>query len=392
MIYKGFWREDKKMDKGSFKRVVLFGGLLFCVIIGNVVFMLAWADTVRTQDEEMLGQLILMKPQDEKGYVSVMRGKQAADREAAIRMGRIADEKYGYVGDYAVTSPAVAAFFPVQAFLTVLLTLLLGVLILFQKKRQDQTDLEIFAIRDSLDQALEENKNLKDRMEREEAKTKALVTDVSHQLKTPLASLKMCYEIADTSSFTREEQQTFLAQGLCEVNKLENLIRSLVQVSRLEANMIQIRREKASLKKILHNAVNSVYMKAYDRGISISVNEFEDREVSLDSHWTQEALVNILDNGVKYSEQGTAIEIRVRPMISHYLLEIEDEGIGVEREEANRIFQRFYRGQARQVQETEGSGVGLYLTRKILEAQGGTICVKKGRKGSLFMLTIPLKA
>ncbi len=82
----------------------------------------------------------------------------------------------------------------------------------------------------------------------------------------------------------------------------------------------------------------------------------------------------------------------MRPMLSHYLLEIEDEGIGVEREEANRIFQRFYRGQARQVQETEGSGVGLYLTRKILEAQGGTICVKKGRKGSLFMLTIPLKA
>ncbi len=64
------------MDKGSFKRVVLFGGLLFCVIIGNVVFMLAWADTVRTQDEEMLGQLILMKPQDEKGYVSVMRGNR----------------------------------------------------------------------------------------------------------------------------------------------------------------------------------------------------------------------------------------------------------------------------------------------------------------------------
>lgn len=77
-------------------------------------------------------------------------------------------------------------------------------------------------------------------MKREEAETKALVTDISHQLKTPLASLKMCYEIADTGSFTREEQQSFLLQGFKEVDKLENLTKSLIQLSRLEANMIQI--------------------------------------------------------------------------------------------------------------------------------------------------------
>lgn len=377
------------MDKGSVKRVVLFTGLLLCVIGGSLVFLWGWADTVRTQDEEMLGQLILMEPKTAGEYVSVMRGKSADDREKAIRTGRMADEKYGYTGDYAAASPAVDAFLPVQIFVSGTLALLLGILILYQKKKQSKLELELFALKDNLTQIREENQVLRKKVAKEEAKIKELVTDVSHQLKTPLASLKMCYEIADTKNFTREEQEAFLMQGQQEVNKLDNLIRSLVQMSRLETNMIQISQERVSLKKILHDAVNSVYMKAYDQGISISVDEFEDAEVFLDSRWTQEALANILDNAVKYSESGTGVEIRVRPMFSHYLLEIEDEGIGIGKEEMHRVFQRFYRGHSQTVQETEGSGVGLYLTRKILEAQGGTICVKKGKIGSLFLITIP---
>ena len=101
------------MDKRSVKRVVLFGGLLFCLAIGSVASMLAWMEVVRTQDEEMLGQLILMEPKTQREYVSIMRGKQTADRKKAVKEGREADERYGYVGGYAFRSPAVAAFFPV---------------------------------------------------------------------------------------------------------------------------------------------------------------------------------------------------------------------------------------------------------------------------------------
>ena len=86
--------------------------------------------------------------------------------------------------------------------------------------------------------------------------------------------------------------------------------------------------------------------------------------------------MNILDNAVKYSAPNTAVEIRVEPMVSYYLIEIEDQGIGIPKEERNQIFKRFYRGRSSAVQETDGSGVGLYLTRKILEEQGGSICVK----------------
>ena len=278
---------------------------------------------------------------------------------------------------------------PVPLLTAVFFALLLAFLILYQNKLQSRAELKIFELKDKTTQLKEENNLLRSQIEREAAETKTLVTDISHQLKTPLASLKMCYEIADTSSFTKEEQQSFLMQGKNEVTKLENLTKSLVQLSRLETNMIRLEPVKASLKKTIQGAVSSVYMKAYQKHITLSVNEFRDEEIIQDPRWTQEALVNVLDNAVKYSAPDSAIDIRVDPMVSYFLIEIEDEGIGIPREERGQIFKRFYRGRTSFVREVDGSGVGLYLTRKILEEQGGSICVKKGKKGSIFQITFP---
>ena len=93
---------------------------------------------------------------------------------------------------------------------------------------------------------------------------------------------------------------------------------------------------------------------------------------------------------MKYSPENTSVTVRVSYLASAVMIEFEDQGIGVPQEETHRIFQRFYRGNARQIQEGEGAGVGLYLARRILEAQGGTICVKRGRRGgSDFIVTLP---
>lgn len=376
------------MDKRGKKGVALFLGLLFFIILGTIITALGWIETVQTQNQEKLGQLVLLEPKTKGEYVSIMEGNIAIGKKRAIAAGREAKKEYGYDGRYEAPSQTVSSFFPLLFCLFVFFTMLLGFLILSSKKQQSVLKLELFWMKDHLEQLKEENRMLREQRKREEAQTKALVTDISHQLKTPLASLKMCYEIADTDSFTRQEQQSFLRQGRNEVEKLHNLTQSLIQVSRLEVNMIRVEKKWGSLKKTLLGAVNSVYMKAFDKEISISVNEFEDAEVFHDAKWTQEAIVNVLDNAVKYSESGTGIEIRVQPMNSYYLLEIEDEGMGISKKEMNRIFKRFYRGESVEVQKVEGSGVGLYLTRKILEEQGGSICVKKGRRGSLFQITI----
>lgn len=380
------------MDKGSNQRVGLITGLLFLVILGCAATVVGWIYTVHREEEKLLGQCILLEPKTEGEYVSIFKGRTGIDSEQAVHAGKEAAEKYGYVYNYRTLSYSIASFLPVMIAVFILILLFIGGLFLIQRRKFQNAELKIFEMDDRLHQLDEDNLVLREKMKREEAETKALVTDISHQLKTPLASLKMCYEIADTGSFTKEEQQSFLLQGFHEVEKLENLTKSLIQLSRLEANMIQIEKRQESLKKTLLGAVNGVYMKAYDKNISISVNEFDDEQVIQDSRWTQEALLNVLDNAVKYSERGTAVEIRVMTMVSYFLIEIEDQGIGITREEMNQIFKRFYRGSSSAVQETEGSGVGLYLARKILEDQGGSIRVKKGRKGCIFQITFPRKS
>lgn len=380
------------MDKGSNQRVGLITGLLFLVILGCAATVVGWIYTVHREEEKLLGQCILLEPKTEGEYVSIFKGRTGIDSEQAVHAGKEAAEKYGYVYNYRTLSYSIASFLPVMIAVFILMLLFIGGLFLIQRRKFQNAELKIFEMDDRLHQLDEDNLVLREKMKREEAETKSLVTDISHQLKTPLASLKMCYEIADTGSFTKEEQQSFLLQGFHEVEKLENITKSLIQLSRLEANMIQIEKRQESLKKTLLGAVNGVYMKAYDKNISISVNEFDDEQVIQDSRWTQEALLNVLDNAVKYSERGTAVEIRVMTMVSYFLIEIEDQGIGITREEMNQIFKRFYRGSSSAVQETEGSGVGLYLARKILEDQGGSIRVKKGRKGCIFQITFPRKS
>lgn len=255
-----------------------------------------------------------------------------------------------------------------------------------QKKAEEERE----RLGESIEELRLREEGARERLVREEQETKSLVTDISHQLKTPIAALRMSLEIKETTELTEEEKKEWSGRELEEVGKLEELLNSFTQLSRLEADMIQIRPRMEEIRGTLVGAVGAVYMKAFRRGIDLSLEESEDRRIPHDPKWTREAFANILDNAVKYSPENTSVTVRVSYLASAVMIEFEDQGIGVPQEEAHRIFQRFYRGNARQVQEGEGAGVGLYLARRILEAQGGTICVKRGRRGgSDFIVTLP---
>lgn len=215
--------------------------------------------------------------------------------------------------------------------------------------------------------------DLKERLEQEENGTKSLITDISHQLKTPLASLRMSHELVAENRVTGEEQREFLEQESQELTKLEQLLNELVNLSRLETHMIQIHSLHESLKKTLTEAVSQIYMKARGKDISIQVEMDDDIVVNHDSKWTVEALTNILENAVKYSPEHTTITVRTQELASNVLIEVEDEGMGIPAEELHKIYQRFYRGRKAKEQVKDGAGVGLYLARKIIEEQGGTI-------------------
>ena len=162
-------------------------------------------------------------------------------------------------------------------------------------------------------------------------------------------------------------------------------------MSRLEGSMIHLEPQVRSLKKTILGAVNTVIMKAVDKNIELSA-ELEDCYSNHDFRWTQEAMINVLDNAIKYSKPGKKVEIRMRKLTSYVLIEVFDEGIGIPKKDRNKIFQRFYRGEEAREMERDGAGVGLYLARQILEQQGGTICVKdrSGILGSCFHIMLPL--
>lgn len=232
------------------------------------------------------------------------------------------------------------------------------------------------------------------RQEKEEIK--ALVTDISHQLKTPVAALNSCFVILQKETLTKEEKREFEMRLASQLEGLEQLIKTLVNVSKLEMGLIEIRLKKARIFDTVLEAVNRILEKAEAKDMEIELDGDEGIEELViwhDRKWLCEALINVLENAVKYSPKGTTISIRVKKWTSFLRLEIQDEGIGIPAKEYHKIFQRFYRGERTEVQKEEGQGIGLYLTRKIISGHHGTITVgagqiKKGR-GSMFVIQLP---
>ncbi len=247
---------------------------------------------------------------------------------------------------------------------------------------------ELVALSDSLSLFRAQTK-----MEREE--TKVLVTDISHQLKTPVAALKTSFEILQSDDLSAAEQREFLERCSIQIVRLEELVAALVNISRMETGMIALKKEEKNLFETLLLAVNRIYPKAEEKEIEIEL-EAEDAlqqiKVFHDEKWLCEAFLNILENAVKYSDCQTKIVIRMIKMSVYLRIEFDDEGIGIPKKEWNRIFQRFYRGEAPKVQKTPGSGVGLYLAREITVRHGGTLAVSSSRhkgSGSCFIFQFP---
>lgn len=224
-----------------------------------------------------------------------------------------------------------------------------------------------------------------EKAEKERDETAALLSDLSHQLKTPMANVIMYTELLEDESLEPEERRRFVGQTREQARKMKWLLESMLKASRLETGSISFSAEYTCIRETIGAAVSGVYAKAEDRGITIVAEPFEDRKLYHDPKWTAEAIGNILDNAIKYSPFGSTVRVRVLPMEIYTQIEILDQGMGISREEYNQIFHRFYRSSS--VAQDEGSGLGLYLAQLILNKEKGyvTVASEKG-KGSSFRI------
>ena len=225
------------------------------------------------------------------------------------------------------------------------------------------------------------------KIENEKENVKSLVTDISHQLKTPLANVELYNTLLAEEGISDEERLEFLETEGVAIEKLKMLVDSLINISRLEADMISIDKKEENLKECIESAISSVKADAAKKNITIKDDIKEDCILAIDRKWTTEAIFNLLDNAVKYTAPNGKINLSLDNGINYFALNIEDNGIGIDTDEYNDIFKRFYRSRNNIVQNEKGSGVGLYLVRKIMNLQDGNVMVSSEKgKGSTFTL------
>lgn len=218
----------------------------------------------------------------------------------------------------------------------------------------------------------------------EKEQIKTLISDISHQIKTPVAAANTFAQLLDDKELSDEERSEYTVTLQTSLEKLTFLTNSLIKMSRLESGIISLKPETNSLNDIVLQAVKTVYAKAKEKNITMTFDCEQNFKALLDFNWTAEAITNVLDNAVKYTPSGGVVELKIAEYPSYLRLDISDNGIGIPEEEQAKIFGRFYRG--KQSAGIDGVGIGLYLTRDIVSKQCGYIKVISDKRGSTFSI------
>lgn len=259
----------------------------------------------------------------------------------------------------------------------------------FEEYHYDETELS--KIETKWNRFLSSSSLARKNIEKEKANLQSLVSDISHQTKTPVANMKLYAELLE-EGIAREnpdrEQMLFMAGEMKkQAERLEFLMQALTKMSRLETNLVTVQPEKQSVEPLIFQAVAQIKPKAEACEIDVKIQGNQKITACYDKKWSIEALYNLLDNAVKYSPRGSQVNLRVQEYSMYCEICVEDRGIGMTEEEIPKVFQRFYRG--KQVQQKPGVGIGLYLVREIVKKQKGYVKIKsqpgKGSRISLFL-------
>ena len=228
------------------------------------------------------------------------------------------------------------------------------------------------------------------KVDEERQELQSLISDISHQVKTPVSNLKMAADTLLEKPVSEAERIDFIRGIFSQTDKLDFLFQALVKTSRLETGVIQLEKKPGRLFDTVAQAMSGIVYAAEKKEIAVSVDCPEDLTVSHDSKWTSEALFNLLDNAVKYTPAGGKIAVSVVLWEMYVEIKVTDTGKGISESNQAAIFRRFYREE--EVHDQQGVGIGLYLAREIVTRQGGYIkVVSEPGKGSEFSIMLPTK-
>src|SRR5262245_45556492 len=221
----------------------------------------------------------------------------------------------------------------------------------------------------------------------------ALLASVSHDLRTPLTSIRAAIDslLQEETEWDRKALREFHLIISEEVSRLTRLVRNLLEMARIEAGELKLSKRWQSVVEILDNVLERCKGSTRNHRVSADVDEHTP-DVKLDSRLVAEALANLVENAAKYSPAGSAIFVRARVERDELIISVTDHGPGIAPDEVSRIFDKFYRGRRPARRVSEGTGMGLAITRGIVEAHGGRISVESTPgQGSTFTIAIPVE-
>ena len=245
-----------------------------------------------------------------------------------------------------------------------------------------------YKIQHRLSRLYEVLRESKSSIAKERADLQELISDISHQVKTPIANLKMLDATLLEQNVSPEKQREFLLAMNSQLDKLDFLMQAMIKTSRLEAGVIALEPKPQAIYDTLAAALGGILLNAEQKKIAVTVDCPETVTAAHDRKWTTEALFNILDNAVKYTPAGGKIHVAVVCWEMYVKIDISDTGIGIPEQHQGTIFKRFYRED--RVHDAPGIGIGLYLAREIITRQGGFIRVaSEVGSGSTFSVFLP---
>ncbi len=228
-----------------------------------------------------------------------------------------------------------------------------------------------------------------------------LISEIAHQMRTPLANLEsytgFLRDMEETAGSEKEgasmeNSHEIRMQYICALEESEKklcfLVDSFVKMSRLEHHIIQIRKDEKDLLKTIHNTFGQIQKEAEERQIRFHIVMPGQALCAHDANWLGEAIFNILDNAVKYSDRGGVAEVSLEQNEMYMKFRVRDYGLGIDEGEENQIFRRFYRG--RRVTGQKGFGIGLYLAREIINLHGEFMTARRMEPGLLIEMNLPI--
>lgn len=271
----------------------------------------------------------------------------------------------------------------------------------FQDKRFDETS--VSEVENRMWNYLENRQTAMERIERDRQRMQSQISDIAHQAVLPVSNIVLYTQLLEenlSNGFTgtkiNEIENVQLTKAeVSEINSeitairdeigtLDFLIQSLVKLSRMENGIINLNAEKQQIKPMLDLVKQQFAIKAKNKGIDFLIEDTEEMAV-FDRKWTLEAVANIVDNAVKYTQEGGRISIHTEVLPSLVRIDITDTGIGIREEEQGAVFSRFYR--SAEMSNSRGVGIGLYIAREVMRAQNGYIRLRSEYgNGSTFSL------